>query len=776
MLRLRGSLISFAATVGFLISVFTCQVCSGAPNHYVYVFPPGSIDVYDMDNNFALVKSVPFPLTKGQSPVYLRGAVASVATGMLYLSYGSNTSGGSMLKYDLVKDAIVWQQTYSFGIDSMSISPDGQKIYMPTGEGAYTQGVWEVIDANTGAVIGQIDSGGKGPHNTITSLSGSHVYMGPRYSNYLVLGDTGTLSVVRTIGPVMGTGGIRPFTIDGEEKYAYLTTSGFVGFEVSDISTGQNLYWVCPPGFCWTSGSFNSISGVAHGISLSPDEMEIYLIDLPYNHVHVFDVAGLPGAAPVDVADIPLNCTLSDEGWLQHSRDGRFVWVGDCGDVIDTSTRKIVANMPSLLNTRIFNEIDFLNGVPSFSPLSRNQGGYGSQPSSLTLSSTSLTFGSQTVGTASSAQSVTVSNSGTAAVSVTGVSLSGSNPGDFSQTNTCGTSIPAGANCSISVTFNPSASGTRTATISMADSDPSSPQSIILNGTGVAPTTTVTVSPASLTFASQTVGTSSASQTVTLTNTGNAALTITSISANGDFSETNGCGGSLAAGANCSISVAFTPTTSGTRTGALTIADNASGSPQTVSLSGTGATASTGNFSLSASTNSVSTTAGSPVSFTLSVTPSGGFNQTVAFACVGAPQAATCTVTPGSLALNGSSSSSATVTITTTARSILAPLDLPSPIIPTPGLVLGISRAFTLLTLTLAGLAACGKKEKARPAIGFAMLVLTFLAAAGCAASSPSVGSNSGTPAGTSVLTLTATSGTGANAVSHSTTVSLTVN
>ena len=92
----------------------------------------------------------------------------------------------------------------------------------------------------------------------------------------------------------------------------------------------------------------------------------------------------------------------------------------------------------------------------------------------------------------------------------------------------------------------------------------------------------------SLTFASQLVGATSAAQTVTLNNTGNAALSVTSIVAGGDYAQTNTSGTSIAAGANCTISVTFTPTATGTRTGAITITDNAAGSPHIVSLTGTG--------------------------------------------------------------------------------------------------------------------------------------------------------------------------------------------
>jgi hypothetical protein len=109
-----------------------------------------------------------------------------------------------------------------------------------------------------------------------------------------------------------------------------------------------------------------------------------------------------------------------------------------------------------------------------------------------------------------------------------------------------------------------------------------------LSGTGLVSGPNATPSPSSLTFATQLVGTSSSAQSATLTNYGTTALSITSIAASGDFSQTNTCGSSLAAEASCTISVTFKPTQRATRTGTLSITDNAAGSPQTVSLTGTG--------------------------------------------------------------------------------------------------------------------------------------------------------------------------------------------
>src|SRR5207237_516263 len=175
--------------------------------------------------------------------------------------------------------------------------------------------------------------------------------------------------------------------------------------------------------------------------------------------------------------------------------------------------------------------------------------------------------------------------------------------GDFAATSTganaCPTSpatLAAGANCSINVTFTPTASGARTGTLSVADNAGGSPQTLALSGNGTAAPDVASTGPAG--DRKSVVEGNSAPMTVTFTNTGTAALTISSFAASGDFAATstgaNACPTSpatLAAGANCSINVTFTPTASGARTGTLSVADNAGGSPQTLALSGNGTAA-----------------------------------------------------------------------------------------------------------------------------------------------------------------------------------------
>ncbi len=202
----------------------------------------------------------------------------------------------------------------------------------------------------------------------------------------------------------------------------------------------------------------------------------------------------------------------------------------------------------------------------------------------VTLSPTSLTFPTQVVFTASKAQTVTLTNTGLGTLSITNISVSS----PFSQTNTCGTSVAAGASCTLTLIFRPAKIGTQTGSLSITDNATASPQKLGLIGIG----TYVQLAPTSLNFGNQPVGTKSASKKITLSNKGSVSVSIASIAVTGadkgDFAETNTCGKSVASGANCSITVSFTPSATGKRTASISVSDNGGGSPQAVGLTGTG--------------------------------------------------------------------------------------------------------------------------------------------------------------------------------------------
>jgi len=210
------------------------------------------------------------------------------------------------------------------------------------------------------------------------------------------------------------------------------------------------------------------------------------------------------------------------------------------------------------------------------------------QATTVALSKKTLKFADQLVGATSSAQNVTLRNTGAVPLSVLSVTVTGTNSTDFAQTDTCGSSVPPGASCVVSVTFTPTAQGTRTGAVTIKDNAAKNPQTISLTGTG----TVVELSPASLDFGNQPVGTTSTAQTVTITNTGSTLLNIHGIGIAGpdfgDFGYTTTCSASLLPNASCAVNVTFTPTITGARTGAAKVSDDGGGSPQAVTLSGTG--------------------------------------------------------------------------------------------------------------------------------------------------------------------------------------------
>ena len=361
------------------------------------------------------------------------------------------------------------------------------------------------------------------------------------------------------------------------------------------------------------------------------------------------------------------------------------------------------------------------------------------------FSPSSPTYSSQLVGTTSSAQQVTLQNTGNQALSITSISLTGADSGDFSLSQNCGSSLAANASCQISVTFTPTARGTRTATVSLADNASDSPQSISLSGTGIAPV--ANLSPSSLTFPGQFVGTTGLPENVTLTNDGDVPLNISSIQASAQFGASNGCTSSLAAGVGCTISVFFDPSAAGAQTGTLTITDNAPGSPQTIPLSGAGM-----DFAMSSSTTSQTVAAGQTATYGATVTPQGGLNQTVNLTCSGAPSLSTCAVTPGSVTLNGTASAPVTVTVSTTAGSLAPPFGKVFP----PSIT-GLGRMFWLYAfLALASLAGLAGAAKRRAAYLLGLCLVMMMVWSACGGGVTAV-QTTGTPSGTYTLDVSAT-------------------
>jgi hypothetical protein len=300
------------------------------------------------------------------------------------------------------------------------------------------------------------------------------------------------------------------------------------------------------------------------------------------------------------------------------------------------------------------------------------------------LTPASLSFASINVGSSSSAQTATLANSGNAPLSITGITIGGANSTNFAQTNTCGSSLAAGANCTISVTFSPASAASFSATLTVTDNASGSPRTTALTGTGTVPPAPVaTLAPASVAFASETTGATSAPTAVTLTNSGNAALTITGIAIGGtnpaNFAQTNTCGSSLAAGANCTISVTFTPVSAASFSATLTVTDNASGSPQPVTLSGTGTAPPT--FTITSGTPSGSASQAAAATYTFTVAPqNGSFTSPVTFSASGVPAGYAATFNPATVT-PGSSPATTTLTIRSNSIPIAQTVPLAAPVL-----------------------------------------------------------------------------------------------
>ena len=262
---------------------------------------------------------------------------------------------GHLLEFSLYRQKVVYDRGYRFGIDSFDISHDGRLIFMPTGENT-SGNTWHVLPRPRAA------SWGPSPQ------------AGLRMTQSLVRADSTCFSAARLTATSMRR---TPPPVEGHRqdgaadawwgrrragrsrsmlrtRLAFTTANRFLGFQISDVATGRVLYTVPVPGFS-VPPTFRGLP--SHGIGLSPDQRYLWLVDKPNRAVHEFDISGLPHRAPVMIATV--HVSGPNLGWLDLSRDGRYLFAGDAGNVIDTQTRRTIARLGALADSRYNIEIDW---------------------------------------------------------------------------------------------------------------------------------------------------------------------------------------------------------------------------------------------------------------------------------------------------------------------------------------------------------------------------------------------------------------------------------
>jgi hypothetical protein len=300
---------------------------------YLYAAVPGirnylefggiGLLVFDAADGYKFVKRLPtWPLVKDTPPENVKGIAASAKDGRVYI-----TTIKRIAAFDVVGETKVWETTPEGGCDRMALSPDGRLLYVPSFEGPH----WNVLDAKTGKTIAKLEPN-SGAHNTVYGLDGRAVYLAGLRSPLLSIADPKRHKLVGTVGPFSNS--IRPFTVNGRQTLAYVNVNELLGFEIGDIKTGKMLHRVEVQGF--EKGKPKRHGCPSHGVGLTPDETEVWVVDAANQRVHVFDNTVMP---PKQTTSIALR---EQPGWVTFTLDGKQALLST-GELIDVKSKQIVA-------------------------------------------------------------------------------------------------------------------------------------------------------------------------------------------------------------------------------------------------------------------------------------------------------------------------------------------------------------------------------------------------------------------------------------------------
>jgi Abnormal spindle-like microcephaly-assoc'd, ASPM-SPD-2-Hydin len=451
----------------------------------------------------------------------------------------------------------------------------GHLMILPTGQIMFTDfsGLVEVYTPASGVVSGVAPtinaiSGAINSPSTNNALSGSQLNGLTENNAYGDDYQGATNYPLVKLVPSSGSGAIVWATTHDETTHSIAPgTNATTQFDLpSGVPTGTYNLTVIANGISSNSIVVNVAAAPDFSLSASPSSVSVAEGFTGTSTITISPVNGFNGNVTFSASGLPNGVTA---GFSPNpaTTTSTLTFTASATATIGTSTVTVTGTSGALTATTTIS-LTITGSAPT-----------------VTVTPTSIAFGSIVVGSTSNGKPVTLTNTGTTTLNISSITTSG----DFGQSTSpkpCGSTLAGGKSCKILVTFTPTALGTRTGTLTINDNAVGSPQTVTLSGTG---TVQVKLTPVTGKFPGTKVGTSSVAKVFTLSNLQTVALTGISSSTTGDFSvSATTCSSTLAAKSKCTISVIFTPTQTGTRTGTLSVNDSAIGSPQTAALSGTG--------------------------------------------------------------------------------------------------------------------------------------------------------------------------------------------
>jgi DNA-binding beta-propeller fold protein YncE len=311
----------------------------------IYVTLPGTLEgsadrngtgivVLDARDNYNFVKRIQtFDVPASKNSEQVAGVTASTVTQMIYVA-----TRGRLAAFDLGTEKKVWENAYDGQCcERPQVAPDGSFMYV----GSDLKDFWYVVNPRTGALIGKAVSPlSPNAHNLNLSADGKLAFMSPN-GKVMGIAETKNHTLVKTI---TFSDNIRPFVLNHDSSLIYSNINNLLGFEIADVASGKIIHHVEVQGFGWPQNWKVSPRPriphgcPSHGIALTPDEKEVWIVDGINNYIHIFDNTVMP---PRQMDSIK---TTAGPYWITIGLDGKLAYISS-GDVIDIKTRKIVGQL-----------------------------------------------------------------------------------------------------------------------------------------------------------------------------------------------------------------------------------------------------------------------------------------------------------------------------------------------------------------------------------------------------------------------------------------------